>query len=197
MGDYHPQQSVAMKLAGAYINDETYGRLAALAAANNRTLAGQCRHLFDRALKGDLEVPDGPVARAARAAAAHSLPGCGVVPKRRTLPVGPQPSGIPDSVNVEPVLPDSDILTKNTLAECGPAGGESPTAQAVRKVGSGRGGSQGAERCVPGCCTQAECGGCAQGAGSFQPDRTTMHNPTMNTQPSGGKSQRTPRRNPR
>lgn len=46
-----------MKLAGAYIHDETYERLAALAAANNRTLAGQCRHLFDRALRGELEVP--------------------------------------------------------------------------------------------------------------------------------------------
>lgn len=46
-----------MKLAGAYINDATYERLAALAAANNRTLAGQCRHLFDRALRGQLEVP--------------------------------------------------------------------------------------------------------------------------------------------
>lgn len=46
-----------MKLAGAYINDDTYERLAALAAENNRTLAGQCRHLFDRALRGELEVP--------------------------------------------------------------------------------------------------------------------------------------------
>ena len=49
-----------MKLAGAYINDDTYGRLVALAAANNRTLAGQCRHLFDRALRGELQVPDDP-----------------------------------------------------------------------------------------------------------------------------------------
>lgn len=49
-----------MKLAGAYINDETYGRLVALAAANNRTLAGECRHLFDRALRGELPVPEGP-----------------------------------------------------------------------------------------------------------------------------------------
>ena len=49
-----------MKLAGAYINDETYGRLVALAAANNRTLAGECRHLFDRALRGELPVPHGP-----------------------------------------------------------------------------------------------------------------------------------------
>lgn len=42
-----------MKLVGAYVNDETYERLAALAAANNRTLAGQCHHLFDRALNGE------------------------------------------------------------------------------------------------------------------------------------------------
>ncbi|MDI1313805.1 hypothetical protein [Prosthecobacter sp.] len=47
-----------MKLAGAYINDDTYERLVALALSHNRTLAGQCRHLFDRALKGELQVPD-------------------------------------------------------------------------------------------------------------------------------------------
>lgn len=52
-----------MKLAGAYIHDDTYERLVALAMSNNRTLAGQCRHLFDRALKGDLVVPDGPAAK--------------------------------------------------------------------------------------------------------------------------------------
>jgi hypothetical protein len=46
-----------MKLAGAYINEEKYARLVALAASNNRTLAGQCRHLFDRALSGELKVP--------------------------------------------------------------------------------------------------------------------------------------------
>lgn len=49
-----------MKLAGAYINDDTYERLVALALSHNRTLAGQCRHLFDRALKGGLQVPDAP-----------------------------------------------------------------------------------------------------------------------------------------
>lgn len=65
MGDYHPQQGTAMKLAGAYINDDTYERLVALAAANNRTLAGECRHLFDRALRGELQVPVGPAARGA------------------------------------------------------------------------------------------------------------------------------------
>ncbi|MBN8422158.1 MAG: hypothetical protein J0L73_24805 [Verrucomicrobia bacterium] len=53
-----------MKLAGAYINDDTYERLVALAAANNRTLAGECRHLFDRALRGELQVPVGPAAAA-------------------------------------------------------------------------------------------------------------------------------------
>ncbi len=45
-----------MKLAGAYINDKTYEALVGLATANNRTLAGQCRHLFDRALRGDTAV---------------------------------------------------------------------------------------------------------------------------------------------
>ncbi len=38
-----------MKLVGAYINDELFKRLVALAEANNRTLAGQCRHLFEQA----------------------------------------------------------------------------------------------------------------------------------------------------
>lgn len=37
-----------MKLAGAYINDDTYERLVALAVANNR------------ALSGELQVPDAP-----------------------------------------------------------------------------------------------------------------------------------------
>lgn len=43
-----------MKLAGAYVNDDTYHRLVALAQVNNRTLAGQCRHIYDRALRGEL-----------------------------------------------------------------------------------------------------------------------------------------------
>lgn len=43
-----------MKLAGAYIQDVTYVKLVALAESNNRTLAGQCRHLFDLALKADV-----------------------------------------------------------------------------------------------------------------------------------------------
>jgi hypothetical protein len=49
-----------MKLAGAYINDDTYERLVALAAAHNRTLAGECRHIFDRALRGDSANPEQP-----------------------------------------------------------------------------------------------------------------------------------------
>lgn len=40
-----------MKLAGAYVNDNIYEQLVAHAASQNRTLAGQCRHLFDRFLK--------------------------------------------------------------------------------------------------------------------------------------------------
>ncbi len=64
-----------MKLAGAYINDDTYERLVALAVSSNRTLAGQCRHLFDRALKGDLTVPDGPALKpAARVAQPAQTP---------------------------------------------------------------------------------------------------------------------------
>lgn len=49
-----------MKLAGAYINDESYAGLVALAAANNRTLAGQCRHLFDKALRDHSSDPAQP-----------------------------------------------------------------------------------------------------------------------------------------
>ncbi len=49
-----------MKLAGAYINDDKYERLVALAEANNRTLAGQCRHLFDQALANELKKPTRP-----------------------------------------------------------------------------------------------------------------------------------------
>ena len=40
-----------MKLAGAYVNDDIYTKLVAYAASNNRTLAGQIRHLFDRFLE--------------------------------------------------------------------------------------------------------------------------------------------------
>jgi len=39
-----------MKLAGAYIHEDDYTRLANLAAANGRTIAGECRHLFKQAL---------------------------------------------------------------------------------------------------------------------------------------------------
>lgn len=73
-----------MKLAGAYINDDKYERLVALAESNNRTLAGQCRHLFDRALSGELQVPEcrpvgrrEPAAVAAGAAAAATSAGAG------------------------------------------------------------------------------------------------------------------------
>lgn len=63
-----------MKLAGAYINDDTYERLVAMAAANNRTLAGECRHLFDRALRGELQVPEAPATRGAGPLAAPRPP---------------------------------------------------------------------------------------------------------------------------
>lgn len=49
-----------MKLAGAYVHDDTYQRLVALAIANNRTLAGQCRHLFDRALRENMPADSSP-----------------------------------------------------------------------------------------------------------------------------------------
>ncbi len=40
-----------MKLAGAYINDDTHEKLVARARARNRTLAGHCRDLFNRDLR--------------------------------------------------------------------------------------------------------------------------------------------------
>lgn len=49
-----------MKLAGAYIHDEKYEQLVALGKLHNRTLAGECRHIFDRALRGELQVPNAP-----------------------------------------------------------------------------------------------------------------------------------------
>ncbi|MFC5457299.1 hypothetical protein [Prosthecobacter fluviatilis] len=89
-----------MKLAGAYINDETYGRLVALAAANNRTLAGECRHLFDRALSGDLKVPrlpraplPAPAAGAQAQAVAKPEPQAAATPGAET-PAGALP-GVP------------------------------------------------------------------------------------------------------
>ena len=176
-----------MKLAGAYINDEAYGRLAALAAANNRTLAGQCRHLFDRALKGDLEVPDGPVARAARAAAAHSLPGAGAGVKVRAAQAvvpGEPPMGKPSSNILPPVLTPSGMPPSGTPSESA-----SPTPQALCQARAGRCGVRKG--------SGSGAGDCAPGAVIFQPDTTAMHTPTMNTQPSGGASPRAPRRNPR
>ena len=44
-----------MQLVGAYINDEKYGQMEALAAANKLTLAGLCRQLFDQALAFQLQ----------------------------------------------------------------------------------------------------------------------------------------------
>lgn len=49
-----------MKLAGAYINDDKYTALVTLAANNNRTLAGQCRHIFDKALREASSTPGKP-----------------------------------------------------------------------------------------------------------------------------------------
>lgn len=60
-----------MKLAGAYINDETYEALAALATKNNRTLAGLCRHLFANALAADA-MPYPPSAKIAKVLAKNS-----------------------------------------------------------------------------------------------------------------------------
>lgn len=45
-----------MKLAGAYIPDEKHEALRQLAKQNHRTLADQCRHIFDLALAGKLKV---------------------------------------------------------------------------------------------------------------------------------------------
>jgi hypothetical protein len=191
-----------MKLAGAYINDETYGRLAALAAANNRTLAGQCRHLFDRALKGELEVPDGPVAHAARAAAAHSVPGAGVKARaKQARGRGAALPGIPSLDTPQPELPSSGITAPAMEPLCRAAGRAAPRPQAVRQARAGRCGRQVAGSCESGCCSgQGSCCGrndCTQGAASFHPNTNTMHTPTMNHEPSGAARHRTPRRTPR
>ena len=60
-----------MKLAGAYIEESKYAALAALARRNHRTLADQCRCLYDRALEGDL-VPQPPVKMPAKRRAKKS-----------------------------------------------------------------------------------------------------------------------------
>ena len=39
-----------LKLAGAYISDEKYNSLVALAKLNHRTLADQCRAIYEAAL---------------------------------------------------------------------------------------------------------------------------------------------------
>lgn len=71
-----------MKLAGAYISDDTYNKLVALAQRNHRSLANQCRHIYARALRGDLAVPDAdppaPPAPVVPPSAARA-----VVPKKR------------------------------------------------------------------------------------------------------------------
>ena len=88
-----------MKLAGAYINDDTYARLVALAAANNRTLAGQCRHLFDRALKGALTVPDAP-----HEAAAGRKPVLRAVARAlKALKANPQPESAAEARVAKPL----------------------------------------------------------------------------------------------
>lgn len=55
-----------MKLAGAYVNDDLYEKMVALAEQNNRTLAGQCRHLFMQAVDGAPPEPQKPSARIAK-----------------------------------------------------------------------------------------------------------------------------------
>ncbi|MFZ2276591.1 MAG: hypothetical protein WAW39_02285 [Prosthecobacter sp.] len=43
-------QNGKLKLAGAYIPEGKYEALVKLAKASNRSLAGQCRHIYDQAL---------------------------------------------------------------------------------------------------------------------------------------------------
>ena len=47
-----------LKLAGAYISAKTYAALVALARANNRLLAEQCRALFDAAIINSASIPN-------------------------------------------------------------------------------------------------------------------------------------------
>lgn len=44
-----------MKLAGAYIQDQKYADLKQLAKDNHRTLADQCRYIFDQAIAGRIK----------------------------------------------------------------------------------------------------------------------------------------------
>lgn len=55
-----------MKLAGAYINDEKYAAIVAVAESNNRTLAGQLRHWFEEGLKAEIKPMVPPSARIAK-----------------------------------------------------------------------------------------------------------------------------------
>ncbi len=66
-----------MKLAGAYIGDDKYAAIVAVAEKHNRTLAGQCRHWFDEglrveALKSQPPEPPKPSARIAKVLSKHS-----------------------------------------------------------------------------------------------------------------------------
>ncbi len=44
------------KLAGAYVDPETYAGLKAMAERDGRTMASLCRRIYDLALRGDIRV---------------------------------------------------------------------------------------------------------------------------------------------
>jgi hypothetical protein len=52
-----------LKLAGAYINEDTYKSLVALAHLNNRSLAGQIRVIYDAALRDPASTPNAPTVK--------------------------------------------------------------------------------------------------------------------------------------
>ena len=51
-------RQTGLKLAGAYIDATKYEQIQALAKANHRTLAEQCRALFDAAISNPASIPD-------------------------------------------------------------------------------------------------------------------------------------------
>ena len=128
-----------MKLAGAYIHDETYEKLLALAVSNNRTLAGQCRHLFDRALRGELQVPDAPARAAARKGAADvALQPPGAVPPQ-TQPGQPEtetepaPAPHPRAAQPVPAAGAGRQVPPVSGISCNPPPGEVTSCQDSRR----------------------------------------------------------------
>ncbi len=158
-----------MKLAGAYINDDTYERLVALAMSNNRTLAGQCRHLFDRALKGELQVPDAPCGAGQPAGRKPVLEGAPAAPR------GPKANPQPKAAAAARALPPGALPGSETL----PVTGVGVGVVRVMPVGAGRAATR-VMAPVTGQPRPAKCAGggsCAQRISTHTPTMMKTHNP--------------------